>query len=211
MIRAFLFDNGGVMTDGGRGTELTDRLGEVLGVTGDEAYTYLGPVWTQYSCGAITEPALWAYIEQASGQSVPLAKRAIWNTWKDMHLYPEMVALVQELRNAGYPVGLLSNVIPNTAREIRTHGGYELFDFAVLSCEVGVAKPDPKIYELALAKLPGIMPSQVAFIDDQERCLVPARALAMHTILAQMPSQVIAEVHALLQLTSVGFRDQSML
>jgi epoxide hydrolase-like predicted phosphatase len=197
MIKAFLFDYGGVMTDGGRGTELTDRLGLALGIPPQKAYEFLGPVWDKYSRGTISEASLWAHIEQASGQRVALANRNIWNTWEHMTPLPSMLALVSQLKQAGYPVGLLSNIVPNTKRAIEANGGYDLFDFAVLSCELGTAKPDADIYKLALAKLPGVQPGEVLFTDDQERFLVPAAAMGIQTLLAESPEQVIAAIHGL--------------
>jgi putative hydrolase of the HAD superfamily len=94
---------------------------------------------------------------------------------------------------------LLSNVIPGTEAELRAHGAYDPFDFAILSRHVGYAKPDPEIYRLALDALPGINPEEIVFLDDQEHCLQPAQALGMQTILVQNPAQAIADIHRLLQ------------
>jgi epoxide hydrolase-like predicted phosphatase len=199
MIKAILFDYGGVMTDGGGGSELSDRLGAGLGISSKAAFAMLGPVWNQYASGTITEDELWQAIEADYGKPIEPAERAIWNTWKD-HMQPraEMVELVKGLQAQGYTVGLLSNVIPNTAADIRANGGYDAFDFLVLSCEAGYSKPAREIYECALEQLQGFKPEEVLFIDDQERFLVPARALGMHTILAQNATQIAAEVKKLL-------------
>ena len=200
MIKAVLFDYGGVMTAGGVGIELTDRLGEALGVTAQQAYTLIGPAWSKYSRGSISEAQLWEMVEAAHGKPIQVSKRAIWNTWEEhMQPLPEMLALIKKLHGAGYGVGLLSNVIPNTAADIREHGGYDAFDFLVLSCEAGYAKPDEEIYKLALEKFPGIRPEEVVFIDDQERFLIPAKELGMQTILARSPAQIQEDLEKLLK------------
>jgi putative hydrolase of the HAD superfamily len=198
MIKAFLFDNGGVITAGGGGNELSERLAKNLGIAPDKAFDLLMPVWDAYAQGKISEPALWASIEQHYGQAITAQQRTIWNKWQDMQPLPAMVELVNRLRSDGYVVGLLSNVIPNTEHEIRTNGGYEMFDFVVLSCKVGLSKPDPKIYTTAMQHLPGIEPNEVVFLDDQERCLLPARELGMQTILVSDPMQAIAAVDRLI-------------
>jgi epoxide hydrolase-like predicted phosphatase len=198
MIKAFLFDYGGVMTAGGAGFELPERLAANIGVTDDEAWQMLGPVWSDYSRGKITEAELWAYVEKEHGQPILAAQRDIWNKWPDMRPLPEMVELVRRLKAKGYRVGLLSAVIPNTMAEIRSHGGYDAFDFTILSCEVGYSKPDPEIYELAMRKLPGMQPDEVVFLDDQERFLVPAREMGMQTILVRNAAQAIEDAEALL-------------
>jgi putative hydrolase of the HAD superfamily len=197
MIKAFLFDYGGVMTGGGAGFELSERLGANIGISSDEAWKMLEPVWGAYAKGKIVEAQLWEHIEKQRGEPVSDGQRDIWNKWQDMRPLPEMFELVQSLKTKGYRIGLLSTVIPNTAHEIKTHGGYDLFDFLILSCDVGYAKPDPEVYELAMRNLPDVQPSEVVFLDDQERFLVPARELGMQTILVKNAAQAIKDVENL--------------
>jgi epoxide hydrolase-like predicted phosphatase len=199
MIKAFLFDNGGVMTAGGAGNELSERLAAHLDITLKQAWNLLQPVQNDYIKAQITEPELWLSIEKQYGKSITVAQRDIWNKWADMRPLPEMVQLVQRLKKDGYTVGLLSNVIPNTEREIREHGGYAIFDFLILSCMVGYAKPQPEIYAMALKHLTSIEPSEVVFLDDQERCLEPARKLGIKTILVTSAPQAISAVNKLTQ------------
>ena len=62
---------------------------------------------------------------------------------------PEMTDLVLQLKANGYKAGLLSNVIPNTERVIRANGGYDIFDFLVLLCQVGFSQTNtPKFMPL---------------------------------------------------------------
>lgn len=197
-IKAVLFDWGGVMSNGGRGGELAQRLAHNLGMPDRLADTLIANVWDDFSTGKIDEAEVWRGIEAGYGKPIGTLLRKIWNTWHHTGALPEMKALVRRLRKGGYRVGLVSNTIPPTAAEIRSHGGYDLFEFAILSYEVGVAKPDKKIYELAMQKLPGITPEEVVFIDDQQRCLVSASQMGMHTIHAQNPAQVVSDLQKLL-------------
>lgn len=198
MIKAFLFDYGGVISDGGHGSDLTDRLGEVLGVSSRQAYEYFDTMWNMFFRGQISEEEIWDKLEHLSGTRVPISKRNVWNTWDHMQMRPKMVDLIHQLKDAGYRIGLLSNVIPPTEREIREHGGYELFDFTVLSCNVGYAKPQPEIYELAMNQLSNISPSEVVIVDDQERMLIPAKKLGMQVVHAQSGDQIISDVNRLI-------------
>ncbi|MGB4758435.1 MAG: HAD family phosphatase [Candidatus Saccharimonadales bacterium] len=197
MIKAFLFDYGGVMTAGGKSGELGERLGKILGIPPEQAYLLLANAWDDFAVGEISEEKLWQGIEASSGIRVLPEQRKIWDTWQHTNVLPEMRQLVRELKAKGYSVGLVANVIPNTLDEINRHGGYDDFEFLILSCEVGYAKPDPEIYKLAFDYLPGIDPSEMMFIDDQERFLVPAKQLGMQILLATNPSQVIADVREL--------------
>ncbi|HKR82214.1 MAG TPA: HAD family phosphatase [Candidatus Saccharimonadales bacterium] len=198
MVKAFLFDWGGVMSDGGRGGELDARLAQKLNISPAEAWDLIRPSWLQYSRGRMSEEEFWANVEQKYGKPLSAEQRDIWNTWQHMKVVPEMSIFVSRLRKAGYQVGLLSNTIPNTAEEIRSHGGYDDFDFLVLSCEVGFGKPDPEIYKLAMENLAEIAPEEIVFIDDLEHNLVPARELGMQTILAKNSTQIMADIETLL-------------
>jgi epoxide hydrolase-like predicted phosphatase len=198
MIKAFLFDNGGVMTTGGAGNELSERLGANLGIDASEAWNLLKPVFSEYIKAKITEPELWRIIENHYGKPISVDKRDIWNKWDSMKVQPEMVELVNNLKKSGYKVGMLSNVIPNTEKEIRKNGGYEPFEFLVLSCEVGFAKPETEIYHIAMKHLEGIKLQEVVFLDDQAVCLEPAKVMGMKTILVKSSSQAIQDVKELI-------------
>ena len=198
MIRALLFDYGGVMSPERAGNLLSDRLARNLDITEEEAVKFIFSNWRDYLKGSLSEEQFWNATETHFNKSIPNEKRDIWNSGEDMKPLPEMVELVENLKSRGYSVGLLSNTIPNTAAGIKTIGGYAPFDFTILSYEVGLAKPDTEIYELALTKLPSIEPTEVIFIDDQERCLAPARKLGMHTVLAISPEQIKKSIEELL-------------
>jgi epoxide hydrolase-like predicted phosphatase len=199
MIKALLFDWGGVMSNGGRGYEISERLVRNLDITTERADGLVHLIWREYVRGLINEADVWSKIEKEYGKTIPEAKRKIWNTWDDTSLIPEMGNFVQDLRKQGYHVGLVSNTIPNTSKEIRGHGGYSIFDFAVLSHEVKAAKPDEAIYVIAMEQLKNIQSSEVIFVDDQEVCLETARAIGMQTVLAQNVPQTIHDVKKLLE------------
>ncbi len=187
------------MSNGGRRGELDARLSQNLDISPAKAGDLLKTVWDDYAAGHIDEDELWQRVEAAYGKPITIKQRDIWNKWEHTSLLPQMDGLVERLKKAGYQVGLVSNTIPNTASEIRSHGGYDIFDFVVLSCEVKAAKPDKTIYELAMAKLSRIEPAEIVFIDDQDRCLVPAREFGMATVLAINPEQTIRDVEVLLE------------
>jgi putative hydrolase of the HAD superfamily len=54
------------------------------------------------------------------------------------------------------------------------------FDVVVVSCEVGVAKPDPVIFELCLSRL-GVAPRHALFVDDRIDNIEGAAALGIRT------------------------------
>lgn len=187
------------MSEGGHGVEITDRIAEKLGVSPERAFELLDIGWTLYANGTITEAKFWSMLEEAYGKPIPAEKRNIWNDWQAMQPKPEMLDFVSDLKRQGLTVGLLSNVIPFTMDQIRDHGVYDAFDFAVLSAEIGVGKPDDAIYQAALDKMPTVRPEEVVFVDDLAPFLEPAKKLGMEVVHAQSSEQVIADVSAYLK------------
>lgn len=80
-----------------------------------------------------------------------------------------------------YKIGMLSNVGSDRLDTLFTKDHIEVFDDIVLSFHVGMAKPDPKIYELAAERL-GVQPSECLFVDDKEIYCQAARDVGMKSI-----------------------------
>jgi len=199
-IKGFLFDYDGVITAQSGGNNPSELLANVLSLNSEEVGGLFMSFWPAYLRGKISEEQLWQMIESKTGQTISADQRGIWTKWEQLQPQPEMVNFVHEIRSQGYPAGLLTNVTPTTEEEVRSHGGYDGFDFLVRSCKVGYAKPDKEIYDIALKKFNGLKPEEVVFVDDRERFLVPARALGMHAILAVDAEQIIRDMRMMVTL-----------
>ena len=82
---------------------------------------------------------------------------------------PAMLGALRELRNRGYRTGLVSNVTlrPQLMREdLDRLGIASLMDGMVFSSEIGVRKPDPRIFHEALERI-GMGPQQTLFVGDR--------------------------------------------
>jgi len=108
---------------------------------------------------------------------------------------PAMLGAVRAARAAGVRTGLLSNswgADRYDAAMLDSH-----FDAAVISGRVGVRKPDPAIYGLAVEAL-GVPARELVFVDDLPGNLKPARALGMATVRHERAPETIAELERLL-------------
>jgi putative hydrolase of the HAD superfamily len=104
-----------------------------------------------------------------------------------------MYALLRSLRQAGVRTGMLSNSWGNDyPRELFT----DLFDAVVISSEVGMRKPEERIFRHALAQL-GLTPRQCVFIDDIEANVAAAQALGMVGLHHRDPDTTAAAVRDL--------------
>jgi epoxide hydrolase-like predicted phosphatase len=74
----------------------------------------------------------------------------------------------------------------------------DAFDVLVISSEVKLLKPDPRIYQLALKRL-HVKPEEAVFIDDTERNVFAARALGIHAILFKDSRATIRQIEKIIQ------------
>ncbi|MEI7578991.1 MAG: HAD family phosphatase [bacterium] len=110
---------------------------------------------------------------------------------------PEMKALVIDLQEAGYQCVVFSNTVKPVADYIKSRGGYEFFDQVFLSNEIGLAKPDLKVYQYVLNQL-NAKPESCIYLDDLEVNLIPANNLGITTILVENSKQVEKKIKRIL-------------
>ena len=69
-------------------------------------------------------------------------------------LIPGADRLLKALANRGYRLGLVADGRPGTYRNVLSHYGlYDLFDIRAISEELGMLKPDPRMFEWTLQQL----------------------------------------------------------
>lgn len=87
-------------------------------------------------------------------------------------------ALIRDLKAAGYKLYVLSNMSCEFIAHLRTFPVYALFDGEVVSCEEGVVKPEPRIYEILLERY-DLDPSETLFVDDRPANIAAAERLGI--------------------------------
>jgi len=99
--------------------------------------------------------------------------------------------------HARMPTALLTNNIPEWRSDWRALIDVDgLFDLVVDSCEVGMRKPEPGIYELTRARL-GLPHTSLFFVDDLGVNLKSARALGWQTLRYDDTARVLSVLDAL--------------
>jgi epoxide hydrolase-like predicted phosphatase len=181
-VTAVAFDFGGVLTYssfGGLasyGTELGLPEAALVGYFRDD------PQMARLEIGEITSREFFKYVcldaERRHGQRIDIRRLAA-AAGEGERLDPLMLDLVAEVR-ARCPVALVTNNVAGAAW--RATFRFDAFDVVLDSSEIGVRKPDPRIYLALCAKL-GRDPAQVAFVDDLPRNTDAAAARGLHPIL----------------------------
>lgn len=108
-------------------------------------------------------------------------------------LDPTMLALVAAARAAGVRTVMLSNSWGDHYSDVLRDGRFEAL---VISGEIGLRKPDPRVYLHAAAQV-GLRPDDCVMVDDVQRNLDAAAALGMRTVLHRTATTTVAEVTAL--------------
>jgi putative hydrolase of the HAD superfamily len=78
---------------------------------------------------------------------------------------PRAAAALTRARAAGLVAGVISNSNGTVRRTLEDHGLAAHVDFVIDSSEVGVEKPDPRIFELGLARA-GVAAWEAAYVGD---------------------------------------------
>jgi 2-haloacid dehalogenase len=92
------------------------------------------------------------------------------------------VAILEELRSAGYELHALTNWSAETFPHARGRFAFlEWFESILVSAEVGLIKPDPAIFRLLLERI-GRTPAECIYIDDNPKNVASAAALGFDAI-----------------------------
>ncbi len=206
-IRAVLFDFGGVYTSSpfslfaGAAAELGSTPELVLDVVFGPYDRDTDHPWHRLERGELSlghaRDAIMALATEAGLALDPLAILA--RMGRGGGAREQVVAATRRIRERG----LRTALVTNNAREFSA--GWrsllpiaELFDAVIDSSEVGVRKPDPAIFSLALRELGGIAPEHAVFLDDFPGNVAAARRLGMHGVLVgDDPSDALAELERL--------------
>lgn len=115
----------------------------------------------------------------------------------------EMIAAIRVIRGAGLRTAALTNnwASPDMTGKMDLLRGE--FDVFIESAREGLRKPDPRIYQLACARLQ-VAPASAVFLDDIGQNLKPARQLGMATIKVVDPALALAELGRMLGLALHG-------
>lgn len=181
-FEALLLDIGDVIT-----APVWDQFDELEQATG-RTLTGRGPLdpasdpaYQRYTAGAITFAEYWEEWAGANGYA----------DWRDLfrelaehlpHRFgdPAAYALMEEARQAGYKVGVLTNdgVGINGAEFFDQLPEFQALDAFVDARAGGTAKPDPEPY-LRAAEALGVAPEKIVFLDDAQVCVDGAEQVGM--------------------------------
>lgn len=130
--------------------------------------------------GQITEDEEFSRLGKLTSQS----KEEIKSEWSEISgLNLPLLEEIRILKENGYHISILSNASATYINRIFSESKIplSLFDKIIISSNIGLAKPDPRIFEYALREL-GASPEECVFVDDRERNVLAAKSLGIDSI-----------------------------
>ena len=167
-IKAVIFDLGGVIVR----TEYQaprQHLAESFGMDYDDIDKVVfggGPNGSaaRASIGEITEEQHWQNVMKTLKLPASETERVRDEFFAGDVIDHEIVEFLRSIKTK-YKTGLISNAWSGLRNYIMREKFDDAFHHMVISAEVGVAKPDPKIYLIALEQLQ-VQPKEAIFVDD---------------------------------------------
>ena len=197
-LRAVILDYGEVLSFPPP-RESTDAMAELFHVSREKFREFYYAERNPYDRGAITAERYWQAIARDAGlalstQQIEWLRRTDVEMWS--HVNPAMLDWARRLRNQGVQTAVLSNMHADMAKSVREQFGW-IADFQcfALSAELGMAKPDPQIFQHCLDCLK-VRAEEALFIDDKEQHTRAAEAMGIAGICAGSPEEIRTKLKA---------------
>jgi 2-haloacid dehalogenase len=188
-VRACVFDAYGTLFDfasaaSGCADLLGDQAAPLTALWRDKQLQY---TWLRAAAGRhadfwqVTGEALDFTLEAMQLREAGLRER-LMNLYMTLEAFPEVPLVLRALKAAGLTTAILSNGSPPMLRAAVTNAGLgELLDPALSVEEVGVYKPHPKVYQLAVDRL-ALMPGAILFLSSNAWDAYAASAFGLRTV-----------------------------
>ncbi len=196
-IRAIFFDLGGVIVR----TEYQgprEQLAERLNMTYEDInkIVFESDTSRKASLGQISTGEHWEAVTRRLKRPPSETKSIREEFFAGDVVDRDLIGFIRSLRPR-YGTGIISNAWPDLRDYVAGNKFDDAFDSLIISAEVGVMKPEAKIYQIALDRLK-VRANEAAFVDDMPANIEAARALGMQGIVFRDPRQVKENLKTLL-------------
>ncbi len=157
----------------------------------------------QAPLGLIDHKAHWMNIARAMELSEAGLRDFQKRFWAGDELDSNLVSFIRKLQDT-YTTGLLSNAWSDARQMLaQKYSCLDAFHYSIFSSEIGLAKPDPAIYEYLL-NICGVKPSEAIFVDDAIENIDAANKLGMAGIHFVNADQAVSDVKFILEQSNQG-------
>ena len=134
----------------------------------------------------------WYTIFESLFPQCPQTAKRMWTIFKANYfdsLFPDTIPVLEHLKKRGVPLGIISNYGANLIDLLDKLKLFNYFDFIIISAIVGVAKPQPRIFEIAIEEA-GVRPDQILYVgDNPEDDVKGANNMGIDAVLINRPGR----------------------
>jgi HAD superfamily hydrolase (TIGR01509 family) len=189
MIKAIIFDCFGVLVGKGFWKIYQDLGGDV-----EKDATFIEEMLDKANSGAISRQEFGHIIAEKINVSYE-AYQEVYD--RDEQPNEEIFSYIASDLKPNFKLAVVSNAASGSVERRITAQKMALFDQKIISADVKLLKPDPRIFQLALDRL-GVTAEETVFTDDRKEYLSGAVSLGIHTILYEGPESFKLQLTQLL-------------
>ncbi len=190
--RAVIFDYGHVLCDPQPKADV-EAMAALLQMDFDTFHDSSWRYRVAYDEAALDPAGYWNAVAQRVLRREDVERLIAIDSSSWTHPNPVMPGWARQLRQAGLKTAILSNMPVSIRDAVERCEWLPEFDSRTYSCDLGITKPAPEIYQHCLTRL-GIAPLDTLFLDDRPENIRAAEALGMHGIVFTTPNEAAAEL-----------------
>lgn len=140
----------------------------------------------------------WQKFCESTGKLLGVSASQVNERAQDIRVNRQLIVYLDTLKQGGMKIGLLSNASSEYLLPLlkKAHIGH-LFDEVVVSSDIGVSKPHPKIFSVMLEKL-SIAPREAIFVDDMHGNVAGAVGVGIHGVQFIDTAQAVTDIGSIL-------------
>ncbi|NCO11074.1 hypothetical protein CO038_02745 [Candidatus Pacearchaeota archaeon CG_4_9_14_0_2_um_filter_39_13] len=201
-IKAVIFDIGGVLQlEEGRSKDdlhrgIHESIARFFDLDLDTWFDAIDSVYAKSIEGTIKENTVFRTIARNINSGIRSLQDVLIGTYENnFKRNNELFDFAFKLKRK-YKIAILSDQWHASKRALIKKEDARRFNVVVVSCDVGMRKPNPKIYKLTLKRLK-MKPEEAVFIDNRDWNIIPAKKLGMKTVLFRNNKQTFRELKKL--------------
>ncbi len=181
--QCILFDIGGVLVDWHM-SWITSEVSKRFNIKEELIISVFNEHLHKLDSGTIDESTFWQNIAiDTKSNLLKNNNESLWDTYFRKNAVPnlDVKKLSIDLKQNGFTIGIISNIEKVTHAVVDDWDLLSHFEHKFMSYQIGFSKPDPRIYEHVIQKLP-YSADELLFIDDKPSNVKSAKNCGLQSI-----------------------------
>jgi len=181
--QAVTFDIGGIIySDDVFKRSIFGALVEIIGNVNATEFDRIYVDHLKSQSGSLRSKLCIAFLGSLDKKDELMAKATERWLFTESDLYLDAKSCIEDIRETGAKIGIIANQAQTSLDALKRDQIAPLIDFFGISAIVGIEKPDPKIFQLALSELGSEAARTVHIGNRLDTDVLPAQSLGMRTV-----------------------------